>query len=81
MDNMQKESEVIVAMLAKQLNKKLEDVTLQARIKEDLAADSLDVVELIMNIEEKYGITVPDEAALEIKTVGDLVKFVEKFNK
>ena len=79
MENGQKQSEVIVGMLAKQLNKKLSDVTLEMRIREDLNADSLDVVELIMNIEDKYGITVPDEAALEIKTVADLVKFVEKF--
>ena len=74
----EKESDKIVAMLAKQLSKKLEDVTPNKRIKEDLNADSLDIVELIMNIEEKYNITVPDEAAGEIRTVGDLVAFVEK---
>ena len=77
MDN-QKTSDKIVAMMAKQLNKKLEEVTPNKRIKEDLNADSLDIVELIMSIEEKYNISVPDEAALEIKTVGDLIAFVEK---
>jgi len=81
MANEQKQSDAIIAMLAKQLNKKVGDITLDKRIKEDLSADSLDIVELIMSIEEKYGITVPDEAALEIKTVGDLVGFVEKFDK
>jgi len=80
MDNTN-ESSKVVAMLAKQLNKKIEDVTIDKRIKEDLNADSLDLVELIMNIEEKYGITVPDEAAANIKTVGDLVKFVDKMAK
>jgi len=74
----EKESDKVVAMLAKQLSKKITDVTPDKRIKEDLNADSLDVVELIMSIEEKYDITVPDEAAAEIKTVGDLIKFVEK---
>jgi len=77
-EKIQKESDKVVAMLAKQLNKKVEDVTADKRIKEDLNADSLDIVELIMNIEEKYGVTVPDEAAMEIKTVGDLAKFVDK---
>ena len=73
-----KTSDAIVAMLAKQLNKKLEDVTLNKRIKEDLGADSLDVVELLMNIEEKYGVTVPDEAVMGIKTVEDLAAYVDK---
>jgi len=77
-ENTQKESDKVIAMLAKQLNKKVEDITTSKRIKEDLNADSLDVVELIMSIEEKYGVTVPDEAAMEIKTVGDLAKFVDK---
>ena len=73
-----KTSDAIVAMLAKQLNKKLEDVTLNKRIKEDLGADSLDVVELLMNIEEKYDVTVPDEAVMGIKTVEDLAAYVDK---
>ena len=72
-------SEKIVAMFAKILNKKPAEVTPDKRIKEDLAADSLDVVELIMGIEEQFGVTVPDEAAEQIKTVGDLIKYVEKF--
>ena len=76
-ENTQKESDKVIAMLAKQLNKKVEDLTADKRIKEDLNADSLDVVELIMSIEEKYGVTVPDEAAIAIKTVGDLAKFVD----
>ena len=76
-----KESDKIVAMLAKQLNKKITDVTPDKRIKEDLNADSLDLVELIMSIEEKYGITVPDDVAGSIKTVGDLIKFVDKMQK
>ena len=81
MADTKKTSEEVIAMLAKQLNKKIEELTPDKRIKEDLNADSLDIVELIMNIEEKYGITVPDEAAMEIKTVQDLISFVDKIQK
>jgi len=74
-----KNSEKIVAMFAKILNKKPSDITPDKRIKEDLGADSLDVVELIMGIEEQFGVAVPDEAAEQIKTVADLIKYVDKF--
>jgi acyl carrier protein len=53
-----------------------ERVTMEARFQEDLEADSLDLVELIMTLEEKYGIKITDEEAAEIKTVGDAVDFV-----
>lgn len=75
----EKNSDKVIAMLAKQLNKKVEIITTDKRIKEDLGADSLDIVELIMAIEEQFNVTVPDEAAEGIKTVGDLAKFVDKF--
>jgi len=53
-------------------------ITLDARFQEDLEADSLDLVELIMTMEEKFGLKITDEEAAEIKTVGDAVDFVEK---
>jgi acyl carrier protein len=53
-----------------------ERITMEARFQEDLEADSLDLVELIMTLEEKYGIKITDEEAAEIKTVGDAVDFV-----
>jgi len=67
-------SEVVLGMLVKQLNKKPEDVTPAMRIKEDLRADSLDIVEVLMSIEDKFGFTVPDEVVMNVKTVGDLMK-------
>jgi acyl carrier protein len=51
-------------------------ITLEARFQEDLEADSLDLVELIMTLEEKYSIKISDEEAAKIKTVGDAVDFV-----
>jgi acyl carrier protein len=77
----QKPSEVIIGMLQKQLNKKPSDIKPDSRIKEDLGADSLDVVEILMNIEEKYGITVPDEVVMGVKTVGDLATAIDSLAK
>ena len=77
----EKPSEKIVGMLAKQLHKKPEDVKPSMRIKEDLGADSLDIVELLMKIEDQYGIQVPDEVAMGISTIADLIAVVEKMAK
>lgn len=52
-------------------------IKLETRFEEDLSADSLDLVELIMELEEKYDMTIPDEDAQGIATVGDAVKYIE----
>lgn len=52
-------------------------VTLEANLKDDLEADSLDAVELIMAIEEEFEIEIPDEVSTEMKTVSDIVTYVE----
>lgn len=70
--------EQVVALLAKQLNKKAEEVKDEHRIVEDLGADSLDVVEMLMELEDAYGVTIPDEEATNIKTVGMLVGYLDK---
>lgn len=58
-----------------------EKVTEEAAFINDLGADSLDTVELIMDFEKEFGITIPDEEAEKIKTVGDAIAFVEANSK
>ncbi|MEO0279693.1 MAG: acyl carrier protein [candidate division WOR-3 bacterium] len=64
-------------IIVEELNVTPEQVTLEARFQEDLGADSLDVVELVMKIEEKFGIEIPDEDAEKIRTVKDAVEYIE----
>ena len=54
------------------------EVTSEASFTNDLGADSLDTVELIMEIEDEFGISIPDDLAEKISTVGDAIKFVEE---
>ncbi|MGL2453834.1 acyl carrier protein [Helicobacter pylori] len=69
--------EDIQAVIAEQLNVDAAQVTQEAEFVKDLGADSLDVVELIMALEEKFGIEIPDEQAEKIVNVGDVVKYIE----
>ena len=55
-----------------------EEIKLETHLQNDLGADSLDAVELIMTIEEEFNLTIPDEAAQNLKTVGDIVTYLEK---
>ncbi|MBQ7071577.1 MAG: acyl carrier protein [Ruminococcus sp.] len=68
-----KVSEIIVD----QLECEKDEVTMEASITEDLGADSLDVVDLVMSIEESFDVEIPDEDVEGIKTVGDIVKYIE----
>ena len=67
----------IKSIIANQLGVKFEEVTPNASFIDDLGADSLDTVELIMALEEEFEIDIPDEDAGSIKTVGDIVKYIE----
>ncbi|GAA9544178.1 acyl carrier protein [Helicobacter pylori] len=69
--------EDIQAVIAEQLNVDTAQVTPEAEFVKDLGADSLDVVELIMALEEKFSIEIPDEQAEKIVNVGDVVKYIE----
>ena len=61
-----------------QLQVEESDVAMDTNLMKDLSADSLDAVEIIMSIEDEFGIEIPDEDAENIQTVGDLVKYVEE---
>jgi len=71
----------IKALMANQLNISQDKITMDSNIINDLGADSLDVVEMLMILEEEYGIEVPDEVAVELKTVGAIVDYVEANKK
>lgn len=64
-------------LIAEQLDVDADTITAESNIQDDLGADSLDVVDLVMAIEEEYEVEIPDEAVANIKTVGDIVKYIE----
>jgi len=68
-------------IIVEQLGVKPEQVTPEAKFVEDLGADSLDTVELIMALEEEFGVEVPDEQAEKLLTVGDVTKYIEENQK
>ena len=71
-------AEQVKELIAKQLNKSVKEVTEDKEIVKDLGADSLDVVEMLMNLEEESGITISEDDAMNIKTVGDIIELIEK---
>ena len=67
----------IKSIIVDQLDADENEVTMEANIQDDLGADSLEVVDLVMSIEENFDIEIPDEDVENIKTVGDIVKYIE----
>lgn len=63
-------------IIVDQLDVDAADVTMDSSITEDLGADSLDVVDLVMSLEEEFDIEIPDDQVENIKTVGDIVNFI-----
>ncbi|MCH5322047.1 MAG: acyl carrier protein [Helicobacter sp.] len=68
----------VKAVVVEQLNVNAGEVKPESKFVDDLGADSLDVVELVMALEEKFEIEIPDEDAEKIVTVGDVVSYIEK---
>ncbi|SUL68647.1 Acyl carrier protein / HmrB protein involved in methicillin resistance [Staphylococcus aureus] len=77
MENFDKVKDIIVDRLGVDADKVTED----ASFKDDLGADSLDIAELVMELEDEFGTEIPDEEAEKINTVGDAVKFINSLEK
>jgi len=69
--------EKVKTIIVDQLGVKAEEVTSTASFVDDLGADSLDTVELVMALEEEFGIEIPDEDAEKMTTVGEAIKYIE----
>lgn len=69
--------EKIKNILIDQLDADEDAISMEASITDDLGADSLDVADIVMSIEEEFDIEIPDDQLANVKTVGDIVKFVE----
>lgn len=69
--------EKVKSILIDQLDVEEEKVTPEASIADDLGADSLDIVDLVMSLEEEFDLEIPDDRVENIKTVGDIVKYIE----
>ncbi|MCI1964959.1 MAG: acyl carrier protein [Oscillospiraceae bacterium] len=70
--------EKVKAILSEQFDVEEEKITTETNIADDLGADSLDVVDLLMSIEDEFEIEIPDEEVENLKTVGELVKYIEE---
>ncbi len=74
-------AEKVKKMIVEQLGVNESEVVPEAKFIDDLGADSLDIVELVMALEDEYGIEIPDEDAEKIETVGDAVRYIEEHKK
>ena len=73
--------EQVKKIIVEKLGVKEQDVTEEATFVNDLGADSLDVVEFVMEVEKAFNITIPDEDAVKLEKVGDAVKYIESHKK
>ena len=74
----EKNAERVKKIIISQLNVSEEQVTTEASFIDDLGADSLDQVELVMALEEEFGTEIPEEAAEKLQSVGSVIEYVEK---
>ena len=73
--------EEVKTILARQLRVAPERVTRDAQIKKDLGADSVDILQLLMRLEDDYGIVIPDQELVKFETVGDVCDFLDSLKK
>lgn len=70
--------EKVKVILAEQFDVEEDTITMDTDIQEDLGADSLDVVDLLMSIEDEFGVEIPDEEVENLHTIGDVVEYISK---
>ena len=68
----------IIEIVAEKMGKPIEEITADKSFVNDLGADSLDTVELMMDIEDAFDLSIPEEEAQQIQTIGDAIKYVEE---
>lgn len=73
--------EQVISIVSEQLSVPQDEITRTSSFVDDLKADSLDVVELVMAFEDKFGVTIPDEDYDKIRTVGDAIVYIDKQEK
>lgn len=78
---MTKTIDKVKEIIANQLSTTVDKIGDTTNIAEELGADSLDLVEILMSLEDEFGISIPDEAIPEIKTIKDIVDFIDKNSK
>lgn len=69
--------EKVVEIIREQLGADDKEITMETSLMKDLEADSLDAVEIIMALEDEFGVEIPDSEAEKFKSIGDIVKFIE----
>lgn len=69
--------EKVTALLAEQLDVPVEDLSADTRIVDDLGADSIDVVDMLMTLEDEFNVQIPDEQIESLKTIGDVVDYIQ----
>lgn len=72
--------EKVRKLIALQLKVSEDKITMESKIKDDLGADSVDILQLLMTLEEEHGIEIPDEKLVKFNTVGDIVEYLESCN-
>ena len=78
MEGLMADMDIIKKIIAEQLGVDESEITPESHFIDDLGADSLDTVELVMALEEEFGIEIPDEDAEKIQTVGDVAKYIDE---
>lgn len=73
--------ETVKSILAEQFEADPQSITEQTNIEEDLGADSLDVIDMLMSLEDAFDVEIPDEAIESIRTVGEVVAYIEQHQK